>query len=161
MKYQSLIKKSKFPEQENQGYAFKATNQAKSITKPLQTDPPLVLSSLSSSQIHGSIPTDANPTANPPREDHICGEAHDKTLHGTDDPPDSQVGTMFQMWIDLMPEPPKLVVNLLIPNEIYRLIRLLSYAYVSSFPSTPISMLERHPNFASSLAQITCMIWNV
>ena len=92
VKYQSLIKKSKFPGQENQGYAFKATNQAKSITKPLQTDPPLVLSSLSSSQIHGSIPTDANPTANPPREDHICGEAHDKTIFGSNDPLDPQTG---------------------------------------------------------------------
>lgn len=54
-----------------------------------------------------------------------------------------------------------MAVNLLLPNEVSRILRLLSQAYMSSLPTIPVSMEDRIPQLASDQIPITCMVWNV
>ena len=48
-----------------------------------------------------------------------------------------------------------------LPNEIARLMRLLSHAYVSSLSSVPVLMEDQFPPNVNDLLPISCMIWNV
>ena len=48
-----------------------------------------------------------------------------------------------------------------LPNEIARLMRLISQAYVSSLPSLPGLMEDRYPRNMTDSLPISCMIWNV
>ena len=54
-----------------------------------------------------------------------------------------------------------MVSNILIPNEIQSLIRMLSHAYWTSLPNIPILMEDRIPNLAPDSLPIFCMVWNV
>lgn len=69
---------------------------------------------------------------------------------------------IMEPWIEPKPEPPELLVMLLLPNEINRIIRLISQAYMSSLPSIPFSMSDRLPNMIiADTFPISCMVWNV
>lgn len=48
-----------------------------------------------------------------------------------------------------------------LPNEINRVLRLISAAYMSTLPSIPVSMIDRLPNITLDTNPISCMIWNV
>lgn len=52
-------------------------------------------------------------------------------------------------------------MTLLLPNEILRLVRLISQAYMSSLPNIPVSMNLQTPNLVPESLAITCMMWNV
>ena len=67
---------------------------------------------------------------------------------------------MDTWWIPTQ-ERPELVCNILIPNEIQSIIRMLSHAYWTSLPSIPILMEDRIPNMAPDSLPISCMVWNV
>ena len=64
-------------------------------------------------------------------------------------------------WLEPISTPKELVLTLMIPNEIQRLLRLISLAYMSNLPTIPISMEARTPNLAPDSLPITCMVWNV
>lgn len=72
-----------------------------------------------------------------------------------------QLEVVFQTWEETPPADPELVVMISIPNEIARLMRILSQAYVSSLPSIPNLMEDRFPHSSHDLLPISCMIWNV
>lgn len=52
-------------------------------------------------------------------------------------------------------------MNLMIPNEISRLLRLVSLVFLTTLPSVPVLMEERLPNFPVASNPISLMIWNV
>lgn len=52
-------------------------------------------------------------------------------------------------------------MTLMLPNEINRITRLISQAYMTTLPSIPDLMIDRLPPFASDTFPITCMVWNV
>lgn len=80
---------------------------------------------------------------------------------GIADPLTHILEVQMETWMESFPEPPELIVTLLLPNEISRLYRLLQAAYVSSLPSIPILMEDRIPNLAPNSLPISCMVWNV
>lgn len=67
----------------------------------------------------------------------------------------------METWIESNLEPPEVVVTMLLPNEISRLLRLISQAFMTSLPSIPVSMEYRIPNLAPDTLPISCMIWSV
>ena len=68
---------------------------------------------------------------------------------------------VFQSWLEPLPARPELVVMLSIPNEINRLMGLLSNTYTSTLPRIPISMEDRFPPKNGNLLPISGLIWNV
>lgn len=56
---------------------------------------------------------------------------------------------------------PELVAMLSIPNEINRLVTLLSQAYVSTLNHSPTDMVDRLPSNIHNTPPISCLIWNV
>lgn len=48
-----------------------------------------------------------------------------------------------------------------VPNEINRLINLLSQAYVSSLNHSPVDMVDRLPSNVHTTLPISCLVWNV
>lgn len=58
-------------------------------------------------------------------------------------------------WLEQPSEPPEL------PNEVQRLMRLISQAYLTTLPSLPDLMVDRLPNLAPDNLPISCMVWNV
>lgn len=59
------------------------------------------------------------------------------------------------------PVPPKLVMTLSIPNEIQRLMRILSQDYLSILNFIPPLMEDRLSNLVGDSLPISCMVWNV
>lgn len=55
----------------------------------------------------------------------------------------------------------ELIAMISIPNEVGRLMRILSQAYVSSLPSIPVAMEDNFPPNMNDSLPISCMIWNV
>lgn len=64
-------------------------------------------------------------------------------------------------WMPSPPEPSELVVNMLLPNEIQRIMRLISQAYMTTLTNIPESMVDRIPRLAPDSLAISCMVWNV
>lgn len=52
-------------------------------------------------------------------------------------------------------------MNVLLPNEVNRLYRIISDAFVSSLPSRPVLMIDRSPNLAPNLLPVSFLVWNV
>lgn len=52
-------------------------------------------------------------------------------------------------------------MTLLPPNEVQRVLRLISQAFMSSLSFIPVSMFEQLPNLVPENLAITCMVWNV
>lgn len=80
---------------------------------------------------------------------------------GKADPLTHILEVRIETWMELTPEPPELIVTLLLPNKISRLFRLLKDAYLSTLPTIPVLMEDRLPNLAPNSLPITCMVWNV
>lgn len=96
----------------------------------------------------------------PYREDS-CGTTDGQSIFVSGDPPDLFLEVRMETWVDPAPESPELVVNLLLSNEIPRLLRLISQAYLSSLPNIHVLMENQFPNFVMDTLPISCMIWNV
>lgn len=56
---------------------------------------------------------------------------------------------------------PELIAMMSVPNEINRLVNLLSQAYVSTLNHLPMDMVDRLPSNIHNTLPISCLIWNV
>ena len=72
-----------------------------------------------------------------------------------------KVEIVFQTWEEPEPLLPELIAMLSIPNEINRLVNLLSQAYVSTLNHSPMNMVARLPSNIHNTSPISCLIWNV
>lgn len=97
-----------------------------------------------------------------PLEKTLCvGSPMDLPYLVTETPPDPQLGGQDGNMDQADREPPELVVTMLLPNEINRLVRFISQAYMTLLPTIHVSMVDRLPNLAPDTFPMTCMIWNV
>ena len=67
----------------------------------------------------------------------------------------------IETWFNPNLEMPELIMTLMLPNEINRIMRLISQAYMTTLPSIPDLMIDKLPPIAIDTFPITCMVWNV
>lgn len=87
----------------------------------------------------------------------MCGSANRQSLPSNRDPPDPCIGSQDGHMGGTAIEPPDLVVNILIPNDIQSIIRMISQAYLTTLPSVLVLLEDRIPNFAPDSLPIACM----
>lgn len=67
----------------------------------------------------------------------------------------------IETWFNPNLEMPELIMTLMLPNEINRIMRLISQAYMTTLTSIPDLMIDKLPPIAIDTFPITCMVWNV
>lgn len=97
----------------------------------------------------------------PPEKTLCVGHSMEIPYLAIADPLTHILEVRIETWVEPSPEPPELIVTLLIPNKVNRLYRFLIDAYLSSTPSIPVLMEDRIPNLAPNSLPISCMVWNV
>ncbi|KAL2926261.1 3-isopropylmalate dehydratase large subunit [Bienertia sinuspersici] len=103
--------------------------------KPFKATPSLPSPSTEPTPSHVSPSMERDNPYNSTREDSMCGETHDPTLHGNTPTRISHNGGRLQSWIEPYPEPMELVTTILAPNEQQRLVRCYQMLVRTIYPS--------------------------
>lgn len=94
----------------------------------------------------------------PPEKTIFVSQQMDYPYLALANPPTHILELRMDSYLPPISMPPDLVATLMIPNEVQRLMRFISQAYMSSLNHIPVSMEARIPNLAPDTLPISCLV---